>query len=124
MLMSDIVARPARLAQIAAAAFEEVMASQNRPKAMIRRITDAAREEAEATLDETPAAPADEAFDVAFNEVSLCVRRLLDDTGHHPKTVSEIRDAAHKLAHQVNANGAAESSAFVAAARELLQADG
>ncbi|WP_157430876.1 hypothetical protein [Actinomadura macra] len=118
--MSPATMRPAQLAQTAAAAFEEVMAAQERPRSTIRHVTDTARERAEAALKQEPEAPALEAFGVAFNEVSGHVRTLLDEAGYLPGTVTTIRDQAHNLAYQVHATGDAWHSEFLRAARALV----
>ncbi|TDD84099.1 hypothetical protein [Actinomadura rubrisoli] len=115
--------RPARLAGTAVAAFEEAMATQRRPKTMIRFVADAARDTAEEALADAPEAPARVAFDVAFHEVSGIVRRLLEGTGYLAETVAAIRDEAHRLARQVDARGGAADSRFVQAARELVRPD-
>ncbi|WP_067456278.1 hypothetical protein [Actinomadura macra] len=119
--MSSGTMLPARLAQTAAAAFEEVMAAQKQPRSMIRHVADTARERAEAALKDKPKAPAREALGVAFEEVSEHVRTLLYEAGHFPGTVTKIRDEAHKLAYQVHGTGDARHSEFVRTARKLVQ---
>ncbi|WP_067460419.1 hypothetical protein [Actinomadura macra] len=119
--MASGMMRPAQLAQTAVAAFEEVMAAQDRPRSMIRHVADTAHARAEEALAQVPEAPARDAFGVAFNEVSGHVRTLLCDTGHLPETVTKIRDEAHKLAYQVDGTGEAWHSEFVQAARKLVQ---
>ncbi|WP_131738871.1 hypothetical protein [Actinomadura roseirufa] len=122
--MDPVMMRPASLAQTAVAAFEEAMDVQGRPRTLIRFIADTARERAEEALADAPEAVALDAFDVAFQEVSGIVRRLLCETGHLADTVNAIRDEAHRRARLVDRDPDAPGSAFVRAARALVQPDG
>ncbi|WP_242905631.1 hypothetical protein [Actinomadura terrae] len=119
--MEPVMMSPARLAQTAAAAFEEVMAAQGRPKAIIRHVADTARERAEDALAEQAEVPAADAFCTALNEVSRHVRVLLEEAGYLGGTVTMIRDAAHRLGNQVCGNGDAGHSGFLREARRVVR---
>ncbi|TDD81905.1 hypothetical protein [Actinomadura rubrisoli] len=85
---------PGALVEFAAGAFREAMRLQRRRVQTIDLVTSVAERSAVAELVDAKPLPLRDAADRAMERVSHTVRRVLEESGHRPGTITEIRDAA------------------------------